>query len=981
MIHLRTLGRFELVAGEAPAIHVVAAQPKRLALLAYLALGSPTGAHRRDSLLALFWPELNTEESRRALRQALHAIRQFLDDETLESRRDDQVAIAGDRGWCDVVAFERALEAQRLEDALAMYQGPFLDGVFISDVSADFEQWVGNTRSRLSTSAMHAATTLAQLARSHGDSTSQIRWATTACRLAPDDEASARLLMQALADSDDRPQALRVFETFRARLLSELGAKPASETTTLATVLRAAPTSAAPVISRPATAPVVQTPATAPVIPASVVATPASVASAPPPAAVVVHESVAANVDEFKPYDVVHANVHVQTHVHAHANRQFLRQRWLVAASIAGALALSASWFVFRESRLDAAGAADRILIADFQNATHDSLLSIAVTEALRADFSQSRRAHILSRTQVQNALQRMKQPGSAVLSETLVREMAEREGVKAFVTGEVAALGKGFSVSAALVSVEHGDVLASVREVATDSTGLIAAVDRVSSALRRGTGESLWAVRASPSLQQVTTSSLEALRLYSQAVKVGDQDGDRAAAIQLLQQAVARDTMFAMAWRKLGAYLGGIRAQAGADDALRHALRYRDRLPVTERYLTLGAYYDQSGLPDSALVAYRALLQLDPRNTVALNNTAAQYVTLHDFHKAEVFRRRALETDSSMSVLYTNLANEQLNSGELDAVEQTLNARTHRFAPQLDSDVIRISLAMARGQFVDAERLTRVLLKDAGSDLDRQSSPLRMLALEVLLAGRLSEAERLMHEYMDGQATLASPGGYLDGAILLAFEQVEYRHDAVRSVKVIDDALARFPLEKIPALDRPYAFLAYVLALANEPARSRALLTTFRANNATTPGSSAIRDESDYLRSEGAVFMAERRYGDAIASLVRAGTAMNNYVCPVCALPDLADAYDKADKPDSAIAVYRRYVTTPWSDWMTSNGEFRSLAWRRLGELYQTQGDTIRAVLALQKVAGLWEHADASVQPDLADVRARLARLRALSH
>lgn len=103
----------------------------------------------------------------------------------------------------------------------------------------------------------------------------------------------------------------------------------------------------------------------------------------------------------------------------------------------------------------------------------------------------------------------------------------------------------------------------------------------------------------------------------------------------------------------------------------------------------------------------------------------------------------------------------------------------------------------------------------------------------------------------------------------------------------------------------------------------------------------------------------------------------MNNYVCPVCALPDLASAYDKAGQPDSAMAVYRRYVSTPWSDWMTSDGEFRSLAWRRLGELYQEHGDTRRAILALQTVAGLWDHADEAVQPDLADVRARLAQLR----
>src|SRR5664279_303284 len=168
MVHLRTLGRFELVAGEAPSVHVIAAQPKRLALLAYLAVASPAGAHRRDALLALFWPELSTDEARRALRQALHALRQFLDDGMLETRRDDQVAVAGDGAWCDAVAFERALDAGRNEQAIALYQGAFLEGVFVSDASPEFEQWVASTRARLSGRAMRAASALAAAAAAAG---------------------------------------------------------------------------------------------------------------------------------------------------------------------------------------------------------------------------------------------------------------------------------------------------------------------------------------------------------------------------------------------------------------------------------------------------------------------------------------------------------------------------------------------------------------------------------------------------------------------------------------------------------------------------------------------------------------------------------------------------------------------------------------------------------------------------------------------
>lgn len=75
MLRFRTLGRVELVAGDAPAARLVPTQPKRLAVLAYLAIATPRGLQRRDALLAMFWPELNVDEGRRALRQALHALR------------------------------------------------------------------------------------------------------------------------------------------------------------------------------------------------------------------------------------------------------------------------------------------------------------------------------------------------------------------------------------------------------------------------------------------------------------------------------------------------------------------------------------------------------------------------------------------------------------------------------------------------------------------------------------------------------------------------------------------------------------------------------------------------------------------------------------------------------------------------------------------------------------------------------------------
>ena len=148
MLRFHTLGRLELVRSSSGAIESVPAQPKRLALLAYLCFAPPIGA-RRDTLMTLFWPEAGEDEGRRALRQALYYLRQFTGDGVLVSRPDETVAVAEGRLWCDAVAFEAALGAGRAAEALDLYRGDFLDGGLASEVSSDFELWADQVRRRL----------------------------------------------------------------------------------------------------------------------------------------------------------------------------------------------------------------------------------------------------------------------------------------------------------------------------------------------------------------------------------------------------------------------------------------------------------------------------------------------------------------------------------------------------------------------------------------------------------------------------------------------------------------------------------------------------------------------------------------------------------------------------------------------------------------------------------------------------------------
>src|SRR5262245_62687492 len=132
MIHLRTLGALELSSSAGTSLETVLKQPKRTALLCYLALASRVGFCRRDTVLAMFWPEHDAEQARHALRQSLYFLRRSLGPGVLVSRGDEELGIAGDV-LCDAIEFGRAIDGGLLEEALAFYEGDLLPGFFLSD--------------------------------------------------------------------------------------------------------------------------------------------------------------------------------------------------------------------------------------------------------------------------------------------------------------------------------------------------------------------------------------------------------------------------------------------------------------------------------------------------------------------------------------------------------------------------------------------------------------------------------------------------------------------------------------------------------------------------------------------------------------------------------------------------------------------------------------------------------------------------------
>jgi DNA-binding SARP family transcriptional activator len=214
-------------------------QPKRLALACYLAAPPPHGGrcyHRKDTLVGMFWPELDQQHARAALRNTLYFLRQHL-GATVIVTEGDMVGVDPNELWCDLDAFDVAVRRRDFAAAYQLYRGGLLEGLFISDAEP-FEEWLEAQRQRRSTEAQDA---VAQAARRHavaGRIEEALVWARRAREMAPLNEDAARLLITLRFVTGNRAGALDEYRRLEALLDAEHGVSPSADTQRLVKAIR-----------------------------------------------------------------------------------------------------------------------------------------------------------------------------------------------------------------------------------------------------------------------------------------------------------------------------------------------------------------------------------------------------------------------------------------------------------------------------------------------------------------------------------------------------------------------------------------------------------------------------------------------------------------------------------------------------------------------------------------------------------------------
>jgi tetratricopeptide (TPR) repeat protein len=619
-------------------------------------------------------------------------------------------------------------------------------------------------------------------------------------------------------------------------------------------------------------------------------------------------------------------------------------------------------------------GAKEKLIVADFRSPTNDSTLGATVAEAIRTDLTQSASLNVMTRAAVREVMQLMrKDPAASLLYET-AREVATREGAKALLDGAVDRVGTGYVVSARLVSALDGGELATFRATAANDGELIASLGGLAKDVRERVGESLKSIRDTKALERVTTGSLPALKKYVEGMYIIEALDDRERGRAMLYEAVVLDSTFAMAWRRIAASYSGVGSGRAAQmAAIEKAYQYRDRLSDNERLTTEAGYYSYGPNPDldRTIAAYEALLERDSVSSPALNNGGLRYMVKRDYERAEALLRRAIAIPEPFGGSFGNLIQAQVAQGKFAAAETTAAAFRTTLPSSTGHWQSEAVIATARGQVDSVESIARATLANPKLPTQRDFASL-LIMQSTAVRGRVREALRWAGEtesILAARSATRMPElrASLDSARIRAF----FLGDGAGAREQVRRALAKIPMESLPASERQWQYLLWIAEASGDAAAARAALQAFERD---MPQMGVEQPAGAIAEARAVAFMAAGRPTDAIPLFREADRHF--YSCDRCAMINLARAFDLAGQRDSAITYFQRFVDTP-HPFMFEDQDFLAGSYKRLGELYEAAGDLPKAATNLEKFVELWKDADPELQPKVRDARARLERIR----
>jgi len=333
----------------------------------------------------------------------------------------------------------------------------------------------------------------------------------------------------------------------------------------------------------------------------------------------------------------------------------------------------------------------DTIVLADFANSTGDAVFDDTLKTALSVSLRQSPFLNVLSDSQVAKTLQQMTRPASTKLTPEVARELCQRAGSKAYLAGSIGSLGSEYVLGLRAVNCQSGDTLGQEQVTAASKEKVLDTLGEAASKLRGELGESLATVQKfDVPLEQATTSSLEALKVYSLGEKADDEKGE-AAALPYFQRAIELDPNFASGYNAVGNDYASLGEIGRASEYYTKAFQLREHASEREKLTITAAYYSNvTGELDKAAQTYQDEIEIYPRDYRAHVDLGGVYAAQAQYERATESNRQSLRLAPDNVAPYVDLGNSLISLQRFDEARQIIHeAQARKMDNYLLHDVL----------------------------------------------------------------------------------------------------------------------------------------------------------------------------------------------------------------------------------------------------------------------------------------------------
>jgi eukaryotic-like serine/threonine-protein kinase len=635
------------------------------------------------------------------------------------------------------------------------------------------------------------------------------------------------------------------------------------------------------------------------------------------------------------------------------------KRTWLAIAAVAVVLVgIAGTLWLRHTSAQSALSEKDSILLADFENSTHEEVFDGALKEGTAVELGQSPYLDLISNDRVRDTLRHMGRSPDEPVRLPLAREVCERVGAKVLITGSIAQVGTSYVLALDAVDCTDSDVLVREQVEARNREEVLPVLGKATSKLRGRLGESLNSIRRfDVPIVEATTPSLEALKAYSLGIDARTRATEKNA-IPLFEHAIELDPKFAMAYAQLGGVYNNLGETGRASDYIKKAYALQANLSEREKlFLTVRYHTVVTGDLEKATETHEIWSRMYPRDPAPFNGLAARYQVVGEYEKAAAAARQALRLRPDHYVPYANLATSYLALGRLDDARAVCQQAATAGRESIYTHRVLFDLAYLKN---DAAAMQHEL--DWATGTERENDMLAIQAGALIGAGKVRAARSVFEKSW----AASERNGLLDDAAYSMAGEALAEADFGNQREARTRAMASLKLGR--GIDAEET-VAETLALSGDLVQPKALVDDLRERfphhapliNASLPTILATAE------------MQHNSPAKAIQTLQQAAPYDLSEFTSLSSIYIRGLAYLRSGSGKEAATEFQKIVDHPGID-VTS--ERHALARLGLARAYAIMGDREKSRKEYEDFFVLWASADSDL-PALRQAKVEYEKLR----